>query len=484
MELIYEIIKKLKNYELRQIRNYLNASPFEYEKVGKLFELVTRYKDKDEAFFSQKLYDAEPDNTFRVTKSRLKKILEDVVLNEKSLTDYSAEHINAALQSKKRLLQGEILLGRGAYHASKNLLLQVIATTKKFSLHNEEFWAEMLLHRNQAINVSVREFQKNTAELLALNAVNYRVNEAAILHYSITNVLTQRSLKDQELAEIADKLQRIEEVADSTGSPLARYYFLLSSVLFFQYKYQYEDAVRYSEQYLALVRTEPAVRSHQRQGSALFQLTESYLRKGDLAHAAANAEEMLKFFGKEETNYLIVLPTAFRIAYFAENWAAAMATVQDAFAHPRFTASPFRAAMWHYFHSCVLLRMGQTSESLRALNEATPLLTDKMGWNLTFRLHEIIVLHEAKLYDLLETKIQNMRQFVKRTQKDSELYRPMKLIQILMEWHKNSLDVRKTIPAISKYLAELEDYHKVIPFDPSSGELIRLETWLVEKGGK
>lgn len=38
--------------------------------------------------------------------------------------------------------------------------------------------------------------------------------------------------------------------------------------------------------------------------------------------------------------------------------------------------------------------------------------------------------------------------------------------------------------AIGKYLAELEDYHQVIPFDPSSGELIRLETWLVEKGGK
>ena len=132
MELIYEIIKKLKNYELRQIRNYLNASPFEYEKVGKLFELVTRYKDKEEDFFSQKLYGNPPDNTFRVTKSRLKKLLEDVVLNDKSLTDYSADHINAALQSKKRLLQGEILLGRGAYQASKNLLLQVTATSKKF----------------------------------------------------------------------------------------------------------------------------------------------------------------------------------------------------------------------------------------------------------------------------------------------------------------------------------------------------------------
>jgi tetratricopeptide (TPR) repeat protein len=481
MELIFEILKKLKNYELRQIRNYLNASPFDFEKVGTLFELVTRYKDKDEDFFSQKLYGAAPDNTFRVTKSRLKKLLEDVVLNEKSLTDYSAEHINASLQSKKRLLQGEILLGRGAYLSSKNLLLQVIATSKKFSLHNEEYWSGMLLHRNQSINMSVREFQKRTTELLRLNEINYRVNEAAILHYSVTNVLTQRSLKEDEFEEIDVRIQRIEQVAKETGSPLARYYFLLSRVMFLQYTYRYAEAVTYGEEYLALVQSEPAVQSKQRQGSAMFQLTESYLRKGDLLLAEKNAREMLELFSKEETNYLIVLGTAFQIAFFLEKWDEAAALVQSAFSHPRLNASAFRAASWHYFNSCVLLRTGKTSEALRALNDATPLLTDKMGWNLTFRLHEIIVLYEAGLYDLLETKIQNMRQFVKRTQRNSELYRPMKLIQILMEWHRNSLDIKKTLVSAQKYLQELRDFHKTIPFDPSSGELIRFEAWLEAK---
>jgi hypothetical protein len=121
---------------------------------------------------------------------------------------------------------------------------------------------------------------------------------------------------------------------------------------------------------------------------------------------------------------------------------------------------------------------------LKTLNDATPLLGDKMGWNLTFRLHEIMVLHEAGLYDVLETKILNMRQFVKRTQKNSELYRPMKLIQILMEWHKNSLDIQKTLVAAKRQFADLREFHQNIPFDPSTGELLRLETWLSEKEKK
>lgn len=480
MELIYEILKKLKRHEKRHIRNFFKASPFEYEKVGELFKLVTRYEDKPEAFFSQKLYEKDPDNTFRVTKARLKKVLEEAILNDKSFSEYNADFIKASLFSKKRLLQGEILLGRGAYASSKNLLLQVIAKTKKFSLHGERFLAEMLLHRNESINMSVNEFQKRTRNLLQLNEINYRVNEAAIIHYTVTNILTHKSLSDTELQEYGEQISRIETIAKETESPLARLYFLKSRILFLQYSYEYEQAIEYCRMQIKLLESEPAVKSSQRQGSAQFQLTEALLRSGQLEEAGRSVEKTLGYFSKEETNYIIVLGTAFRVAFFSENWERAIEIVQEAFAHPRFSASPFRVAIWHYCHSCALLKTKKTSEALRALNEATLLLSDKMGWNLTFRLHEIMVLHEAGMYDLLESKILNMRQFVKRTQKNSDLYRPMKLIQILMEWHKNSLDIKKTYNSIEKQLKDLQNYHKEIPFDPSTGELIRLETWMEE----
>lgn len=482
MELIYDILKKLKKYEIRQIKNHLKASPFEFEKVGKLFELVTRYKDKDEEFFSEKLYQKKPNNTFRVTKSRLKRMLEDVILNDKSLTGYSAPFINAKLQAEKRLLQGEILLGRGAYKASKNLLHQVISTTRKYSLHNEQYHAEMLLHRNQSINKSVREFQKQTDKLLELNNINSQVNEAAILHYSVTNFLTRVSKSDEKtLQEIGKKVERIGEVAESTGSPLAKSYYLLSKILFLQYKFKFEEAMRFCEMNLELIQNEPAVHSEQRMGSAYFQLTGTSLRSGKLDAAQKYVEETFSFFSKEETNYLIVLGTAFRIAFHAEQWEQAGKIIQQAFEHPRFNVSEFRAAVWHYYHCCVLFSTDRIREAMRELNLATALLSDKEGWNLTFRHQEIMILYELEMYDLLETKILNMRQFVKRTQKNSGLYRPMKLTQILMEWHKNSLNIAQTVKSIGKQLRDLQSYHEDIPFDPATGELIRLENWMAEK---
>lgn len=482
MDLIYDILKKLKNYEIRAIRNHLNASPFEYEKVGKLFELVTRYKDKPEEFFSQKLYDSEPNNTFRVTKSRLKRLLEDAVLNDKSMTSYSAQYINALLQSKKRILQGEILLGRGAYKASKNLLLQAVATTRKYSLHSERFHGEFLLSRNQSINMSVREFQKRTENLLDLNRINYQVNEAAILHYSVLNVLTTQTINEEsKMDEIRQQVNRIGEVAETTGSPQAQYYFFLSQILFQQYNYNYGEALEYCKKQLELVENEPAVRSKQRQGSALFQLTETSLRKGDLEEASQYVEKTLSFFSKEETNYLIVLESAFRISFYAGRYDKALGYIEKAFKHPRFEVSKLRSSRWYYFHACALFRSGNDKMALGELNSATSLLADKQGWNISFRLLEIMILHEVGYYDLLETKILNMRQFIKRTSKNSEMYRPVKLIKILMEWHKYSLDFKKTWPKIEKHLQDLQNFHSDRPFDPNSSELIRLESWMESK---
>ncbi len=485
MDLIFDILKKLRNYELRNIRNQLKASPHEFEKVGKLFELVTRFKEKPESFYSQKLYSKEPDNTFRVTKSRLKKMMEESVLLERSLSGYSAEYTNSMLLSRKKLLQGEILLGRGAYKASKNILLQVAALARKYALHEEQFQAEMLLHRVKSVNISVREFDKGTASLLELNRLDFLVRESAILFYSLSNFLTSKTTEDPlVLRSLKEKMKRIEEIKDLTGSPHAAYYYLYGSVLYHQYLFNYPAAKQFCIKYLQLLNKEASLRSKQRIANTHFQLAEISLRMGELKDAMRYIQETLSFFPKDETNYLITLGTAYRIAFISKDFDLCQDILDEALAHPRLSVSKMRAATWHYFQACLLFKNKNYKEATRALNEATALLSDKYGWNLSFRLLEIMILFQAGHNDLLDARILNIRQFVRRTQKNSELYRPMQLIGILMDWHRNSLNLKKAWPSIRKKLDNLESHHSKMPFSTSSGELIRLEEWLIGKMGE
>jgi len=52
----------------------------------------------------------------------------------------------------------------------------------------------------------------------------------------------------------------------------------------------------------------------------------------------------------------------------------------------------------------------------------------------------------------------------------------------LLEWHKNSMDARKTLKTAQKYLAALDEQRRTVPYDPTHGELIRFEDWLRQKG--
>ncbi|MDX1906256.1 MAG: hypothetical protein SF053_04420 [Bacteroidia bacterium] len=482
MQLIYEIIRKLTQAEIRQVRHQIDSASFSYDKVGKLFELVTRYEEQGEDFYAQKLYEADADNTFRVTKSRLKRLLENIILHDKSLTAYPPL-VNARLQARKKLLQGEILLGRGAYAAGRHLLLQVSAQAHQYDLHEEYFQAEMLLYRNMSIRTSVKDYARHTEQLLAANRTSSLIHEAIILQHHISNLLLHKTLKEEEMAAVEAKVERIAAIAQETMHPAAQTAWYLSANYFHQTNGQYETARSFCLRYLELLETHAVSPSAQALAGAHVQLAKIGLQLGNIPAARTHADEALKRYQPDEMNYLVALELAFRLAFYAGLYPDALNCIQQAIRHPQFSASKLLAARWHYFHACVLFRLSRYKEAYGNLDLLAPLLADKYGMNITIRLLEIMILCEQGHMDLLESRILNMRQYLKRTQQKKGLVRPNALIQILMSWYKHHYDFRQTVIDIQTRLDKLEHHHTTTPFDTSDFELIRLEQWLQDKAG-
>ena len=480
MKLIYDIFQKLKKQEIRQIRHQINHATFEYEKVGKLFELVTRYPQKEEAFYSQKLYGRDPDNTFRVTKSRLKRMLENSLLHDKSLTGYSSPAINARLQTRKKLLQGEILLGRGAYEASRNLLLQTISAAKKYDLQEEILQAEMLLYRHTSITSSVRDYQKQTQSLLHLNQQMVLINEALILHLYITNLLLHKVIKRPELQDVREKIDRIAEISQETSHPRVLYVYYLSENYYHQVTTEYSKAIEFCHKLLELMSEAPSQHSQQRETAAYVQLAKVSIQTGDEPTARQYIDLILERYSPKEINFLMGLELAFKLEFYREQYEAAQEIIDRAFLHPQFNSAGLISPNWHYFHSCLLFKREKYKEAYRALDYTTPLLADKFGHNITIRLLEIMILYNLQHLDIMETKILNIRQFIKRTHQGEEIFRPLTLIKILMKWYRHNYNFGETVIDSKVEFDALEDYHNLFPFDTSDFELIRLEKWLLE----
>lgn len=478
MDLIFEIYKKLTNQEVRQIKQKIQQASFRYEKVGKLFELVTRHQGKEEEFYAKKLYGKEPDNTFRVTKSRLKRMMENVLLNDRSLTGYKSPAINARLQAQKKLLQGEILLGRGAYQSSKNLLFQVIATAKKFNLYHESFRAEMLLYRHQSVHTSVKEYQKRTDALLKANQSQALVDEAIILQYHIANLIRYKTLKPEELAVVRGQVDRMGEIAEITQNPLVESGYFLTENYYLQAISQFEEARKFGLLYLESLQNRELSPTSERLANAYVQLAKIDLHLQNIESARNNSHAVLERCAPDGMNYLLSLEMPFRIEFFAGDVDKAMEIVKEALAHPLVGTSDMISAQWHYFQACLLFEQAHFQEAYQELNFTTPLLTDKYGRNPSIRLLEIMLLFELGHYDIMETKILNLKQYLKRTQKKSA-FRQQKLIRILMQWYKRGYNFRQI--TTEPLFQELAQFHESEPFDPTDLELIRLEEWMQQK---
>lgn len=481
MKILFDIVKKLRKSEIRRIRQRIQQAPFDFERVGKLFDLVTRFGEKEEAFYSDKLYGKEPNNTFRVTKSRLKKMLENAVIHDKSLTDYSPS-VNARLQARKKFLQGEILLGRGAYAASKNLLLQVVSTAKKFQLYEDEFQAEMLLYRNYSNRSSVVDFSKQTQHILELNRTRFLLTQGSILYYRLSNVFAHQTLPINELEENRTYIEELKEIAQETGHHQITRYYLLSELYYHELAALDEKALEFGLAYREHVHSTPELSSPQNLAIAEGYLGEIYLRLGRFDQAEEASSKSLSGFTKDQMNYMRGLELAFRIAFFSGARERAEAIIHEARSHSlfveedEFEGSKHLVGRWHYFYAAFQFKNGNFKEANRELQGTSALLSDKKGWNLLVRRLEILILHELGHIDLLETKIQNLRQFVKRTQKKSARARSSEVLKLLLVWHRTGYNKAKALTEGAELIKDLE----IMVESRYGGEsdLIQFDEWL------
>lgn len=485
MKLIYDIVRKLSKQELRMIRQQIRNSAFEYEKMGKLFDLVTRYDERDEEFYAKKLYNKPPDNTFRVTKSRLKRMLENVLLNDKSLNSYPAEYVNAKLQVQKKLLQGEILLGRGAYEASTNLLLQVISTSKKYQLHDEIFRAELLLYRKDRMRSTVKDFEKRKESLIEKNQEIAWVNEGMILHYAISNLINNKTLNPEHFPNIRQQIDRIKEIYETTQQIMIQRAYYLSEIYFHQLTESYQQALEFCKKYLAHIKENKSNYTDHHLGIAYGQLAQVSLHLNKLDKAEEYTSQTLQIFAQDSMNSLNSLELKFHIYFRQSKYEKAADCIEQARGHSQFTSSKFIEAKWHYFHACVLFQTRKFQEAYMELNYTTPLMSDKFGLNLYIRLLEIMIMYELKHLDLMETKILNLRQFVKRTQQNKDTMYARSLIEILTSWYKSNYNFAETVKVFQQVNAEnknqsdsyydREYYHH----EYYGHELVKLTEWLI-----
>ncbi|MFK7973161.1 MAG: hypothetical protein AB8F95_22520 [Bacteroidia bacterium] len=328
---------------------------------------------------------------------------------------------------------------------------------------------------------SVREHEKQTEVLLELNKKRALVDECVILHHSVTNLLFNRSLKKASITTVREQIDRMKEIAEKTVHPLAKNYYFLSETYFFQATQNPNMARKFCELYLELLKNEEALFTNVRLAGTYLQLAQITAEQGDLKAAEHNINRALDDFPKKAMNHLLALEVAYRIAFQSKDWEKVGKLIQQAQEHPGLNTSRNLAAKWKYFLACFQFRTQQYREAYTSLNDTTPLLADKFGINIAVRMLDIMIMYETDNMDLLESKILNMRQFVKRTQKDMAQQRAALLVRLLLGWYRSNYSFEDTVDEFKNELEPNNSERSGTGWGTSTYELIPLDSWLVEK---
>ncbi|MEL6654624.1 MAG: hypothetical protein AAFQ87_27865, partial [Bacteroidota bacterium] len=264
-------------------------------------------------------------------------------------------------------------------------------------------------------------------------------------------------------------------------SPRARYFFLNLKLQLANGKEDYQQSTQIYQELIHHIQTNKGLKSRNRLGIPYLRLASIELYQEQFERGLQAAEEALKLFPNRKYNFLqAAICKLFACCYLGRFEEAE--TCIDSLAYfietpPKRHLRPVLLALdWvHYFRSCLSFFRGEYRLALDLLGNVDELFTDKKGWNIDLRIHEIIILIERNQLDLASARIEALRKHMSKYKVEG---RPSYIFQYLYHLERQAYDFGADEPEMKEAILHLQ---QTIPWDAVNAEVIRFEVWVEAK---
>jgi tetratricopeptide (TPR) repeat protein len=493
LDLVYSLIHSFDKSEVLVLHNFLSA--FESRKKGFkpkgviLLELILKHDSSAEVLtrFRKKLGQDSLDSS-RMHINRLRdKTFESMAL-EVNIQREGAVSITARGQHQilsKRFIT-QLLDIKGHRELSNRVLNQAIKLTKEF-----EFYSDLL-----ELLYIVRERTRGTALLKQHDKVNKEIafyKECQMAVWRSKDIVEDLSAYRVKLVSMADlsgafrkaiseALPKLEKDFELTGSAkIGTHYYTFQCELY-QLNEQYEEAIESFNHWLDLTKNNASVKGDVRissihlnigQNSVFAYRFDEALRHVNLAYGFLAEGSKFYYTGKEQEFYALfyngISKDAVSIAHLLSD-----AAVKHGFKN--------KGPVWNFFAAAAEYVAGNYKVARRCLRDTGVLRTDREGFNIAIRVFEIILDIDSEKFDVADSQINNLRQFIKEGLKDSEVRKRDQLIlQILLDLRRASYNFADLEESTLALWRELFGKDKAVNWIPECAELVPFHIWFTYK---
>ena len=475
------------------LRNYLTC--FESRKKGHkpksiiLLDLIEKYEDDDKVILLLKKKIASEDAR-RMVISRLRdKMLTslslDVNLSRTENYDEQAQALASVVQGK---LQGRLLIARGQRKVGFHVMDKNITLAKHYELYDDLI--DMLSVERQYIKAfkgtdkafyDIVNQIKNYSECRDAANLAKQYFEEITMRYGFKG-LSRMPADPKQIEFLKERIDRLHDEFEKTSSATVGYYYYFLLVEFNQVQNNLVEASDALSKLAQMLENNPAIKRKVRQASVHLNLGANDLWLHRFEESRKQFDTSLTYIRENTRNHGVITELLFYSLFYAGNLDEAETKFEALVDSKHVDQSDFRKAIRSYLLACVSFAKGEFRKVNLRLASSHHIGKDKEGWNIGSRVLSIMLAIEREKFDLADTLIVNLRQFIREGVEDTDLrFRDTLILSILLELRKKSYDFPEVFELKEDVISKLAEDNYETGWILQTPEMICFHTWFIDK---
>lgn len=473
-----QIINVLKPGEVRLIRNYYKIqSNGEVKQRLNLFDLIRTQKVTTDKEAAQNIYGGPPNSAYSHLKARLQKDILSLLLLQEGSKRYESPLGQAVFESRRMLIEGQMLIERGAYNMGVEILTKASKLTEKFELFNEHIAINDILRSHLGVKKGIKAYEKYDSEINEKSDKLIKLLHAKDRYHRVLVPNLFSKNQEQHFTEYSEEaVKELGQYYKETGSGVIGYYYLYISIYHYQIHKDMPNALKSAQEFLKLIEKTPAVYAASRVASANFQIAVIMAYMNQYDECMRYAEIASNKFAKGLLNELAAIELQFYATFHSNTLDKAQKVIDRARAHPKLNANKLNPSKWDYYEANLLFAKGDFDGAARKLTAYSELMKDKAGWLLGHRILEMMCMHQSGDLDIMDFRTGSFRKLLQR-QKGQNLARSKAIVKILETYTKTGGNLKRTRQLEKDNLEKLRKGDGQYLWDPLGFELIRFDAW-------
>jgi len=482
MNLVTSLVSILKPSDLNLIRRiYLGKSNEEERSIRlKLLDLIIKKPDITDELAAQALYKAKPNKTFYQLKKRLRDDIGNFLIMQDKEKLYKSPIGRARFDCRRKLMIGELLMNRGAYTEAKKILFKGLQIAKNYELFGEAILIKDVLRMALAPKDGMKAFEQYGQGLDQDLKNHKKLLEAKALYASIT-LPQQFKLGDTDFIEYGQEtLAKFESHPED--SQHYKYYYHLSAVHYHYTIKDFKHCLSSLEEFDKIIAVHKLLHTTPRIAWSLNIYAEVYLNLKEYKQAAVYAERACGQLRKHMTNRLWALEKLFNAHFRQKDYEKAIKIIEEANDNKVTKKNVLIKARWDFFSAAIAFAKEDWQQASEKLHLTQKLAgSDSSGWQMGYKLLEIMLAIKEKEYYTLVYLLDNLKLLLHRQgQKKISIERTKTILKILRTYQSQNFKYAPTLQKIEKQLLNLKEGKDQFYWNPLGYEIIRFDEWFMD----